>query len=199
MTVTTITKKLLRRTLYTTASAAMTALSIVIAASCDKAEERFSDRPCYFMFRADYHNTHILARGLNNPGLFVNVKTQNRQGVRYLMVSAPFDIPAEDKEVALTTEIENRYSYTLGANNSLITGCSVTNEWRAYDGQCPYCLDNHSTTFFPLTWAEGSNGQAVRCNNCKRTYNLNYGASADGHRLVEYRVRFDGRVLTVSN
>ena len=60
MTVTTITKELLRRTLYTTASAAMTALSIVIAASCDKAEERFSDRPCYFMFRADYHNTHIL-------------------------------------------------------------------------------------------------------------------------------------------
>lgn len=181
------------------ASIAAVALAGTVVTSCDKAEERFSNRPCYFLFRADYHPASILARVLNNPGMFVNVKTQSRQGIRYIMVSAPFDISADDKNMALTTDIENRYSYTLGANNSLIIGCSVTNEWRAYDGQCPYCLDNHSTTNFPLSWTENGNGHTVTCNNCKRTYNLNYGTSDDGHRLVEYRIRFDGNVLMVSN
>lgn len=181
------------------AAAAITVCAAALMVSCEKTEERYSDRPCYFVYRADYHPANILSRVLSNPGMFVTVTAQKRQGIQHLMITAPFDISNEEKDMPLTTEIENRYSYTLGANNSLVIGCSVTSEWRAYDRQCPYCLKNYSTTDFPLVWTDGGNGQTMTCGRCGRTYNLNYGMSTDGNRLVEYRIRFDGNVMVVSN
>lgn len=182
----------------TTTVMAACAMAVMLTTACET-EERYSDRPCYFVFRADYHPTHILSRVLSNPGMFITVTAEKRLGIPHILTTAPFTLSNEDKDIALTTEIENRYNYTFAANNSLIIGCSVTNEGRAYDRQCPYCLRNSSTNNFPLTWTEGGNGQTVTCAKCSRTYNLNYGTSTDGQRLVEYRVRFDGTAIVVSN
>lgn len=169
----------------------------LLLAACEKGENRYSmDYPCNFIFRADYHRTSILARVFDNPGMFVCVKVQRKSGITHIIAEP--NTGAENEDIALTTEIENRYNYdNIGADKSLIIGCSTTNEWRAYDRQCPYCLANNSSVTFPLTWADG--GQAVTCARCGRKYNLTYGASADGYRLLEYVPRYDGNVLTVRN
>ena len=174
----------------------LTAAMIALCA-CDKAENRFStEYTCNFVFYTKYHNTSILTRVLDTPGLFVYVEVQGRQGISHVLVYPNNGDAMED--IPLTTEIENRYNYdNIGANRSIIIGCTTTSEWRAYDRQCPYCLDTYSGTSFPLSWTD--NGQAVYCKNCKRTYNLTYGASTDGHRLIEYRVRYNGEMLTVRN
>lgn len=166
---------------------------------CDKAENRFNtEYPCNFIFRADYHPTSILKRVLDNPGMFVYVTAQKRQGIIHLLVYPNNGDASENEDIALTTEIENRYNYdNIGANQSIIIGCSTTSEWHAYDRQCPYCLENSTSVNFPLTWVD--NGLSVYCAKCKRTYNLTYGSSTDGYRLLEYRVRYDGTTLTVRN
>lgn len=175
------------------------ALAIVtmLIAACNE-QNRFSTAyMCRFMFRSDYHPTTLLARVLNNMGMFVKVTIQNKNGITNLNVSPNDGNASED--IPLTTELEKRYDYSnVGANQCIIIGCTTSGEWRAYDGQCPYCLDNYSGTNFPLSWT--NSGNAVQCAKCKRTYNLNYdGISDDGNRLLQYNVRSDGTIITVTN
>ena len=175
----------------------LAAAAALLFAACNKAEDRYSTAyACNFVFRADYHPTSILTRVLDNPGLFARVTVQKKSGIYHITVVPNSGDAQED--IPLTTEIENRYNYdNIGANKSLIIGCTTTSEWRAYDSQCPYCMENYAGVNFPLSWAD--NGQAVTCARCSRKYNLTYGASTDGHRLLEYVVRFAGGVLTVRN
>lgn len=179
----------------------MAVLSAVATVSCDKAEERYStEYVCNFTFNTQMHPTSILARVWTNPGLFVRVEVARRNGVHHVLLYPGSGAGNED--IAMTTAIDNdRIDYShIGADGSIIVGCTTTNEWRAYDAQCPYCLGTHSSTSFPLSWTD--NGQAVICNGkggCGRKYNLNYGASTDGYRLIEYRVRYNGVLLTVRN
>ena len=104
-----------------------------------------------------------------------------------------------NEDIALTTEIENNRVYydDMGANGQLIVGCTPFGEWRAYDRQCPYCLDNTSSLSHPLTWT--SNSQSVECNDCHRVYNLSSGISDDGKRLKEYRIQTNGTVIQIHN
>jgi len=166
--------------------------------SCDNNENRYSTAYlCHFMFRGDYHQTSIITRTLDNPGMYVNVKVQKKSGITHLIANP--NNGGETEDIAMTTEIENRYDYSnVGANQCIIIGCTTTGEYRAYDGQCPYCLDNYSGVNFPLSWT--NNGQSVVCSKCKRTYNLNYdGISDDGNRMLQYSLRTSGLVITVSN
>ena len=187
--------------IYNVSALAVAVLTAAVAASCDKAEERYStEYVCNFTFSTQLRPTSILARVWTNPGMFVRVEVAKRSGVHHVLLYPNNGDAPED--IAMTTAIDNdRIDYShIGANGSIIVGCTTTNERRGYDAQCPYCLSTHSSTAFPLSWAD--NGQAVTCSGaggCGRKYNLNYGASADGHRLIEYRVRYDGNLVTVRN
>lgn len=174
------------------------ALVLLTISACTESENRFSTNyPCRFMFRGDYHPTSVLNRVLNNPGMFVKVTILEKSGLTHLIVDSYGGSNNED--IPLTTEIENRWNYSnVGANQCIIIGCTTTNEWRAYDGQCPYCMETYSGTNFPLTWT--NNGNSVLCGKCKRSYNLNYdGISNEGERLLQYNVRSNGSVMTVTN
>ena len=166
--------------------------------SCTSDGYRYStEYPCNFTFYISYHPTSILSRVLDNPGLFVWVEVQKKAGVNHLMVHP--NNGDGDEDIALTTEIENNRLYydNMGANGQLIIGCTTFGEWRAYDRQCPFCLENTSNPNHPLTWT--SNGQSVECGKCKRSYSLTTGISNDGERLKEYRIQSNGTVLQVHN
>ena len=124
--------------------------SLILLTSCSTDGNRYSTAyPCNFTFYASYHQTSILARVLDNPGLFVWIEVKKKAGVNHLYVHPNNGDIQED--IALTTEIENnRLNYdNMGANGQLIVGCTPFGEWRAYDRQCPFCLDNTSTTSHP--------------------------------------------------
>lgn len=169
-------------------------------ASCDDTNLYSTAYICRFMFRGDYHTTSILTRVLSNPGMYAKVTVQKKSGITHLLINS--NGGDADEDVALTTEIENRFDYSnVGANQCIIIGCTTTGEYKAYDGQCPYCLENTSSTNHPLSWT--NNGASVTCSKCDRVYNLNYdGISDDGNRLLQYSIRTDGGVypiITVSN
>lgn len=173
------------------------------------AEDQYSKSYyCHFIFYTQHHPTSALATVTDNPGCFVRVSVNNKSGVNHITVTHSYDDQTED--IALTSEIENKQiSYSLGAHNALIIGCTTTSEPRAYDGQCPYCLQNGSSTNYPLAW--GSDKQSVSCSRCSRTYSLNYAgactSSPDGGpspALLQYRIGkstgYDGTtILTATN
>jgi len=173
---------------------------VLMFASCTEDNRYSTDYVCNFMFRGDYHTESILASVLKNSGIYVNVKVQKKLGLTNLVVKAN---SGKEEEILLQTEIENRFDYSnVGANQCIFIGCTVTNEWRAYDGQCPYCLENKSGYDHPLSWTD--NIYEVKCAKCNRTYNLNYeGISDDGYRMLQYNVRSTevgtGSIITVTN
>lgn len=181
------------------ARCAVSAFALMAAlTACTSDGYRYStDYACNFTFYVSRHQTSFLARVLDNPGLYAWVEVQKKLGVNHLMVH-PNNGDA-DEDIALTTEIENsRLDYDMmGAGGQLIVGCSPFGEWKAYDRQCPYCLDNTTTRKHPLEWT--NNGQSVKCSRCNRVYSLSSGISDDGERLKEYRVQSNGTVIQIHN
>ena len=178
------------------------AVSVIACAltlmACTSDGYRYStEYPCNFTFYANYHPASLLSRVIDNPGLFVWVEVQRKSGVNHLYVHP--NNGDGDEDIALTTEIENNRLYydDMGANGQLIIGCTTFGEGRAYDRQCPYCLENTSTLSHPLVFT--GNGQSVTCGKCKREYSLTTGISNDGERLKEYRVQYIGAMLKVHN
>ncbi len=161
-------------------------LSLLLGACAG--EEQYSTKyPCSFIFYTGYHPTSILNGITSNAGTFVMVTARKEKGVNHVYVDR--NDGGADENWAMTTEIENkRVSYdNLGANNSLIIGCATTMEPKAYDGQCPYCLENQTGVNYPLSWTDG--GKKVECAKCGRKYDLNAeGISTDGNRLLQYHV-----------
>lgn len=159
---------------------------------CDAENQYSSSYYCHFIFYTQHYPTSALANVTENAGNFVRVSVNKKNGVNHIAITHSYDSATED--IALTNEVENnRISYSLGANNALIIGCTTTLEPRAYDGQCPYCLENGSSTNYPLSW--GSDKQSVECKRCSRTYSLNYNGACtsapDGgasRSLLQYRV-----------
>lgn len=165
--------------------------------SCDDGSERYStEYRCQFVFNTNTHITSILTRTLDNPGSFALVKMRTEKGIKVLDIQSN---NGKDKEtIYMTTVEENQMTGSLGANNSIIVGCTNFNGMAAFDGQCPNCLANYTSQNFPLTWCE--NGQKVSCAKCGKIYELHYeGRTDEGKRLIEYRVRYDGNRLTVTN
>lgn len=172
-------------------------LFLLLFASCDNSEERYSNEYlCQFTFNTQLHIASPLTRCLTNPGSFVRVDVKKEKGVFNLYIYS--NNGEEQEKLTLATDRENYQMGQVGANNSIIVGCSNFNGLKAYDAQCPNCLDTYTGTNYPLTW--GDNGQTVNCAKCKRSYQLNTeGITNDGLRLIEYRIRFDGKMLTVRN
>ena len=190
-------KNLIRRSLY---SACALWLSASMLSSCDDSTERYSTLyRCQCTFNTQLHQVSILTRTIDNPGSFALVKVTTEKGVKVLHIESN---NGTDKEtIRLTTEEENRLIGSVGANNSILVGCTNFNGMAAYDAQCPNCLEDFTGTNYPLTWT--AKGQNVECAKCGRQYLLHsMGACTEGgNRLIEYRVwlRNDGAMLTVSN
>lgn len=176
-------------------------LSLVLLAACD-ADDKYSNRyACNFMFYTKYHDTSILTRSLGNPGAFTIVKVEKKDNVNRLLISSNSGMGNE--EIKLTSALENeRISYqNMGANRSLIIGCSNFNGLKAYDRQCPNCIDEFGGVNYPLEFDEND---AVVCNKCKRLYLLNSeGMAVSGekgdHALLQYRVEYNGEQMFVHN
>lgn len=165
--------------------------------ACDSGEERYSrEYLCQFTFNTQLHIASPLTRCLTNPGSFVRVDVKKELGVFNLYIYS--NNGKEQEKLTLSTDKENYQMGQVGANNSIIVGCSNFNGLRAYDSQCPNCLDAYTGISYPLTWTD--NGQTVCCAKCNRKYQLNSdGITDNGLRLIEYRVRFDGQMLVVRN
>ena len=163
-------------------------LSAVLV-SCTDSDERFTRKyPCKFKFDMALHPTSALTRCLDNPTMFVRVDVKRENGVFVFYV---YPNSGKDNErIMLGTDKENYLVGQVGANNSIIVGASTFNGHKAYDAQCPNCLDMYSGSSFPLAFSQ--NGQTVSCKNCSRTYQLNTdGITDNGLRLLEYRVRVE--------
>lgn len=165
--------------------------------SCDDGVSRYTNEyECTFVFYTYLHSTSILTRVLDNPGLYVRVEITKSLGIYHILVY-PND-GSDEEDIALTTALENELDYdNVGANQSIIIGCSTSLENLAYDAQCPYCLETYTGTSYPLSFS--GNGQSVTCANCDRSYTLSYGASDDGYRLLEYKVSVGSTTLVVRN
>ncbi len=173
----------------------------LITSSCD-GEDKFSRKyPCSFVFQAQYHTASLFARSLGNPGMFVIVTSTQRQGVTHLLVTAA---DGQKEDIAMSTAIENERTYyaNMGANRGLIIGLSNFDGLKAYDRQCPNCMEETGSVNHPLTFT--SNGQAVSCARCQRVYNLNAeGMPQNGKQgdeaLLQYVAAYDGTRLYVHN
>lgn len=167
------------------------ALTVTLAA-CDVEDQYNSPYACSFIFYTSYHTTSGLSLvTTSNPGFFVwTYVKESSSGLNTVYVYR--NDGSEDDPVSLTTAIEARLSYdNMGANGQLIIGCTTLNGLRAYDRQCPYCLDNYGGYSYPLTWTD--DGASVECDKCGRVYSLNNeGICTSGgdssYRLLQYRV-----------
>ena len=127
-------------------AAASLAVLAASALSCDSADDRYSRQyACSFVFQAQYHATSQLTLCLTNPGSFVIVSATTRQGVTHLQVSTN---AGKQEDIAMTTAVENERTYyeRMGANRSLIVGCTSVPDFdgsylKAFDRQCPNCLE----------------------------------------------------------
>ena len=153
--------------------------------------------PCRFYFYQEPHPTSLIFAAYRSPGAYVYVYSQiDNTGRRHVYVqSNDGKTPLEDN--VISTDLELKAPYVLGANNEmgLIVGCTNFNGPAAYDRTCPNCATRQ-----PLSWA--TNRQQVRCNKCLRTYSLDTGGIVegdDGDALMRYNISFDGSRLYVGN
>lgn len=168
--------------------------------SCTADESISHNYRCSFVFDTTLHPLPCQLTGiLGNSGHFCKVSTSLSQGVTHLKTTRNYDGATED--VALSTAKESQINFALGANNSLIIGTSAYDfTLRAYDGQCPNCLNDYSGINYPLTWK--NNGQQLYCAKCGRSYDVNNGVVADGasgRQLLMYMASYDGSVLRAWN
>lgn len=177
-------------------------LMLTMLMACTEDTKYSRSYPCSFVFHAQYHTTSLLTRALGNAGSFVIVTATQRQGITHLMVTAGGSNETED--LAMTTAIENeRTNYqNMGANGSLIIGLSNFDGLKAYDRQCPNCLEKLGGNNHPLSFSD--NGQSVTCPKCHVVYNLNAeGMPINGqqgdHALLQYKIMYDGTRLYVHN
>lgn len=157
--------------------------------ACDSGEERYSrEYLCQFTFDMSMHSTSALTRCIDNPSMFVRVDVKKENGIFALYI---YPNSGNDNErILLRTDPEIYKMGQVGANNSIIVGCSNFNGLKAYDSQCPNCLEAYTGISYPLAWTD--NGQAVSCAKCKRKYQLNSdGITDNGLRMLEYRLRVE--------
>lgn len=164
-------------------------LMVLVLCSCQKEENRYSTNYlCYFRYYTDLHPTSQLTYMLSDPGAYVFVRLDSRGGLKRVLTQSNRD--GKRDTTNLTTAAESDFSrYSLGAGDVLIIGNSRSLDGlRAYDAQCPNCLNLHGRPAYPLSWSDG--GQMVSCGQCGRKYDLNNGGPQNGSdgdlRLMEY-------------
>lgn len=176
--------------------------------ACTKADEQYSNEPCYLVFDNSTHQNTTLATAMDpmSPGVFCHISTTVRSGATYFVFANNHGLSSE----SIANAIDQQRTRRLGRRNGLIVGYGnadiVNPVFYAYDAQCPACYSG--TGLIDRTLSIGNDGQAT-CSNCNRSYDLNNGGiissgSQDGDnssRLVRYRATTTGAygVLTVSN
>ncbi len=191
------------------AAAAAKTLALVAAvaafASCNNAEDLYSDEPCYFVFDNSVHNNFTLATAMesSSPGIFCLITEETRSGATYFVFTNNYG----DASESIANAIDNQRSRRLGRQNGLIVGYGngdITNPvFYAYDAQCPICYTGTGLVSRQLTIT--SNGRAT-CGYCGRSYDMNNGGyiasgGADGdetNRLTRYYATTTGAYGTLS-
>lgn len=168
---------------------------IVLTFLACKADSEYSrNYACHFIFYTQHGHvtqnkeTSILNGILDSPGVFAKVSVKKLSGITHVIV-----VPnngGKNEDIKLTTEVENnQITYSMGANNALLMGCDTNLQKVAFDGQCANCLENYSTSNFPLAWSD--NGRTVTCAKCGRVYDLNANGICvkgdKGRALYKYR------------
>ena len=164
--------------------------------------------PVNFVFFTKLYPTCALTRAVDNPGMFCIVKPYSSQGVTHLQLTpnqGSFE-SASDLDLIMNTAIGNeKLSYTsMGAGRGLIIGHSNSFGLKAYDLQCPNCLEEFGTAKYELHWTD--NGRYLECAKCKRAYNQDNDDGyivRNGHdgdkMLIQYRVvsynKAEGRLV----
>lgn len=173
-------------------------LTVLLAvASCQEDDPISRRYPCRFYFYYEPHPTSIIFSSIRSAGMYVYAYTKVEGNGRRHVYAQSNDgkTPVEDN--VITTAIEQKAPFLLGANSEigLIIGCTNFNGPTAYDRTCPNCA-----TLQPLSWS--GNRQQVNCKRCSRTYDLETGAIVTGTKgdpLLRYGVVFDGNRLSVGN
>lgn len=176
--------------------------SFLLFSSCDTEPQYGSPYACSFVFYTSYHTASKLTLALGNPGEYVTVVPQAKQGIMHLIITTN---QGETEDLALTTEKEaKRLDYSnMGANRCLIIGCSLNAGMKAYDGQCSNCLRDLGGVSYPLKWT--ANGRKLACDKCGRVYDPNAegvpteNAQKGDRNLYQYAVQYNGEVLHVYN
>ena len=193
------------KTVFAAIVAAVAAASLV---SCSKAEDEFSDEPCYFIFDNSVHQDATLASAMSamTPGVFCHISETKRSGAATFVFRNNQGLSSEKRANA----VDQQRSRRLGRRNGIIVGygnADITNPvLYAYDAQCPACYTG--TGLVDRTLSTDSRGFAT-CENCHRSYDMNNGGfiSSGGKegdtatRLTRYRATCTGPlgILTVSN
>lgn len=198
-----------RRKLKPTLRAWVMSLMLVLMA-CETEPKYNTYYDCYFVFMANLYPTSALTRAVSSPGDFVIVKPTTERGVTHLHLTPNRGTwAATDLDLVMNTAIGNqRINYNrMGANRGLIIGSSNFFGRKAYDLQCPNCLEDYGVAKYELSWTQ--DGNYLECSNCKRVYQADNddgipvaGAKKGDKMLIQYRnVNYneaEGR-LVVSN
>ena len=176
-------------------------LGFLFFSSCSTDDFEYENKhQCYFTFDCGIHPGTSLQSCLNpmSPGLFCMVWKKESSVPRIIQMQL-YNRQTED--VVLTTEKENRYPCTLGANNGLVIGCSTLDNGQlyAFDRICPNC--EKTGLFKALQWE--NSGLWLKCPQCERAYDLNNHGfivkGEKGDKLMRYRASYGNNVLMVGN
>ncbi|MBQ9669361.1 MAG: hypothetical protein IJV45_11580 [Prevotella sp.] len=170
-------------------------VAAVMLMACETDTKYNTQYPCNFVFFTNIYPTSALTRAVNNPGEFCIVEPETVQGVVHLKLRPNHGTwAAADLDLTMRTAINNeRLSYgSMGAGRGLIIGRSNFFGLKAYDLQCPNCLDELGAPRAPLDWAD--DGRYLECARCHRVYNqdnddgtiVSNGKKGD-HLLIQYR------------
>lgn len=180
-------------------SMAAALVAAVSLGSCSKAEEQFSDEPCYFVFDNSVHQNSTLATAMASmsPGVFSLVRETRESGATYFEFTNNQGLSSS----SIANAVDMQRTRRLGRQNGLIVGygnADITSPvFYAYDAQCPVCYTGTGIVDRVLTI--DSRGMAT-CRNCNRTYDLNNGGfiqsggqSTDAtNKLVRYHASTTG-------
>ena len=126
----------------TRAAFAMAVAAVAAALSgCTKAEEEYSDEPCYFVFDNSVHQDATLASAMSamSPGVFCHISETERSGATFFEFENNHGLSSEKRANA----VDQQRSRRLGRRNGIIVGYGngdITNPvFYAYDAQCPVC------------------------------------------------------------
>ena len=173
-------------------------LLAMMSVACTAEDAISREYICSFVFSYDTHPTSLLFTAARSAGSYVYVTTEGdgKTTHRHVYVTSnDGKTPREDN--VITTEIESRATYRLGASNSigLIIGLTNFNGLTAYDRCCPNCNGLQALDF-------SGNRQQVACAKCLRTYDLETGGVVSGEKgapLMRYLCSFDGSMLRAWN
>ena len=170
-------------------SMAAALVAAVSLCSCSKAEEQFSDEPCYFVFDNSVHQNSTLATAMASmsPGVFCLVRETRESGATYFEFTNNQGLSSS----SIANAVDMQRTRRLGRQNGLIVGYGNA------DITSPVFYTG--TGIIDRVLTIDSRGMAT-CRNCNRTYDLNNGGfiqsggqSTDAtNKLVRYHASTTG-------